>query len=184
MKCKTPLLLILAVVFQIAVLIGMYVNAALPLWFGREIRVETVPVDPRSLFRGNYARLNYRFSRLEGQIVPGERRLRSGEVVYVQLKPGDRQLFEYAGLSLQKPESGVFIRGRVEHHYRSEQKESLTIKYGIEAFFAPKDKALALERELRGSGVAVLMVSDNGRAAIRDVLVRSGQSSDNNVNIE
>ena len=32
---------------------------------GKEIRVKVVPVDPRSLFRGNYARLNYDFSRLK-----------------------------------------------------------------------------------------------------------------------
>ena len=38
---------------------------AMPLWTGKEIRVKVVPVDPRSLFRGNYARLNYDFSRLE-----------------------------------------------------------------------------------------------------------------------
>ncbi len=39
-------LLSLAIIFQLFVLSGMYVNAALPLWTGSEIRVKTVPVDP------------------------------------------------------------------------------------------------------------------------------------------
>ena len=40
------------------------------------------------------------------------------------------------------------------------------VTYGIEALFAPKEKALQLERELRDSAVAVLKVAPNGRAAL------------------
>ena len=40
------------------------------------------------------------------------------------------------------------------------------MKYGIEALFAPKEKALALERQLRDSGVAVVRVAPNGKAAL------------------
>lgn len=162
--------LVAAVLFQLLVLTGMYASAAMPLWTGIEIRVATVPVDPRSLFRGNYARLGYHFSRLEGQIYSGERMLRSGEVVYVTLQPGETGLYEFAGMSLEKPRQGVFIRGRVESHYRNEGVDSISINYGIEAFFAPRAKAMALEKELADGGIAVLMVSDSGRAALKDVL--------------
>ncbi|MBT3870270.1 MAG: GDYXXLXY domain-containing protein [Gammaproteobacteria bacterium] len=48
-----------------AVLVGMYVTAALPLWTGAEIRLATAPVDPRSLFRGNYALLSYDISEID-----------------------------------------------------------------------------------------------------------------------
>ena len=55
-----------AIAFQMFVLVGMVVNAALPLWTGTEIRVRTLPVDPRSLFRGNYVRLAYALGTLPG----------------------------------------------------------------------------------------------------------------------
>ncbi len=53
--------LVTAIIFQGLILIGMYVSAAMPQWTGTEIRVSTIPVDPRSMFRGHYARLNYAF---------------------------------------------------------------------------------------------------------------------------
>ena len=168
MKKRVVLGLTVAILFQLLVLVGVYVNGALPLWVGREIRVETVPVDPRSLFRGNYARLSYGFSRISG--TPFDRQLRNGEVIYVRLVPGEDGLYEYSGLSLQMPSSGVFLRGRVAYHYRTGEIDNLQIKYGIEAFFAPREKALALEQDLRDGGVAVLMVSERGRAALKTVV--------------
>ena len=78
---------------------------------GKEIRVKVVPVDPRSLFRGNYARLNYDFSRLEKGALGGEREknLRDNEVVYITLRKNQDGLYEYAAASLEKPDAGVFF---------------------------------------------------------------------------
>ncbi len=46
----------------------------------------------------------------------------------------------------------------------------LSSEYGIEAFFAPKEKALKLEEDLRDGGVTVLMVSAGGKARIKAVV--------------
>lgn len=156
--------LIVMIAFQLAVLAGEYVGAVYPLWTGKEIRLKTIPVDPRSLFRGNYARLNYTISTI-GSINSGDRKMRPGEIVYVRLKPGADGLYMFDGAGMNKPESGHFIRGRIQN---SDGRES-RIRYGIEAFFAPKEKALALERELRNGGVAVVMVAANGKATLKDV---------------
>ena len=42
------------------------------------------------------------------------------------------------------------------------------MKYGIEAWFAPKAEALRLERELRDGAVAVLMIDASGKAALKE----------------
>ena len=145
MKNRLVIGLSLAIVLQFFVLSGMYVSAALPLWTGSEIRVKTVPVDPRSLFRGNYARLSYEFSRFDRKQLPENEVLRNGEVVYVVLKPDTDGLYAFSQLTLEQPGSGVFIRGRIySRHNRMRGVGSLRIKYGIEAFFGPKDKALQL----------------------------------------
>ena len=158
-----------AIAFQVIVLAGMVARAAMPLWTGTQVRVATTPVDPRSVFRGNYARLNYAFSTLPWDALDGSRDLRRGEVVYVSLDAGEDGLHHYAGASLEPPAEGVFLRGRllpgtIVHR----------VRYGIEAFFAPKEEALRLERELRDGGVAVLRVSAGGRAAIEDVVAHAG----------
>lgn len=162
--------LVAAVLFQLMVLGGMYVKAALPTWTGSEIKVQTIPVDPRSMFRGNYALLRYEFSELETKDSDFTEGLRHGEVVYVALeKNTENGLYEFSQLSLEKPDSGIFLRGRAQG-LRYSGQQHLRVKYGIEAFFAPKEKALALEKELADGGVAVLMIATDGRARITDVL--------------
>lgn len=167
MKNKMLKGLVAAIVFQFLVLTGMYVKAALPLWFGTEIKVNTVPVDPRSLFRGNYARLRYEFSQIEKSQFSDSEKLREGEIVFISLKPGEKGIYKFSSASLIKPENGIFLQGRVEH---SRWGSTVRIKYGIEAFFAPKIKALELERKMRNGGIAVLMVSSDGKARLKNVL--------------
>ena len=163
-----------AIAFQALVLAGMVASAAMPLWTGTEVRVATVPVDPRSLFRGNYARLRYEFSTLPEGALGEVDSLRKGEIVYVRLDAGENGLHRFAGASLDRPADGVFLRGRLTTGFPPHR-----VRYGIEAFFAPKQEALRLERALRDGGVAVLGVAGNGRAAIAGVIAGpDGPSSD------
>jgi uncharacterized membrane-anchored protein len=161
--------LMAVVLLQVGVLSGEYLNAVYPLWTGREVRLKTIPVDPRSLFRGNYARLNYEISRIPGIDAPEGKPFRAGEIVYVRLSEGKDGLYEHEGAGLTRPEEGLFIRGRVQDHRRT-SSGSLRVRYGIEAYFAPPEKALALEKELRRSGVAVVMLAGNGKPALKDVI--------------
>ena len=158
-----------AVAAQIVILSGMYVVAALPLWTGKEVALKVMPVDPRSMFRGNYARLRYEISAIDKKFFTVTEGLRSGEIVYVVLEPDTDGLYRHSAVVLDKPGSGVFVRGRIQESYPN-QDSRYSIRYGIEAFFAPKEKAIALEERLRAGTVAVLMVSDDGRARIKDVI--------------
>lgn len=162
--------LVVAVVLQVCVLVGMVVKAAMPLWTGQEIHVKTIPVDPRSIFRGNYALLNYEISQLPKRALSEHPTLRKGEVVYISLHQDDQGLYQYTDASLNQPDTGVFLRGRIANSvppYR--------VKYGIEAYFAPKEKAIKLERDLRDGGIAVLMVSDSGQVALQNVIAGVGE---------
>ncbi len=158
------------VVFQSLVLAGEYLNAVYPLWTGREIRIRTVPVDPRSLFRGNYARLRYEISSITAEEVSAVEILRQGEPVYVKLKADADGLYVFDGASLHKPASGTFIRGRIQTKSRHGTSARIRVRYGIEAYFAPKDKALALEKDLRDKGVARIMIATNGKATLKEIL--------------
>jgi uncharacterized membrane-anchored protein len=165
--------LMLALLLQAGVLLGEYLGALYPLWQGEEIRLQTRPVDPRSLFRGNYARLRYEISELPVAAFTEERpRLRPGEPVYVTLTRDKQGIGRFSAVSLQKPDSGLFLRGRVDDGRRTGGAE-VAVRYGIEAWFAPKEKALQLERELRSGAVAVIRVSSSGRAALQQLEMAS-----------
>jgi uncharacterized membrane-anchored protein len=156
--------LLATIVLQLTVLIMEYGNAVYPLLTGQEIKIKVIPVDPRSLFRGNYARLNYDISRVT---LPSESRIpRVNELVYIGLKENGAGIYEEVSVSLLKPDTGIFIKGRVKYS----RTKDIQVRYGIEAFFAPKEKALDLEKKLRTGGVAIIKVAKNGKPALLDIV--------------
>ena len=76
-----------AVIFQLLVLAGKYLLSVYPLWIGKPVILEIVPVDPRSLFRGNYVHLDYSIARLDSEVIPDELRLYNGSMAYVHTSP-------------------------------------------------------------------------------------------------
>ncbi len=158
----------LVILLQTGILAMIYINAQIPLWTGSPILLKTRPVDPRSLFRGNYALLNYDISRIPAQEINTLRTPRRNERVYVSLTPGPNQVYTYQGVSFEKPESGTYIRGRIQNNGRRTMG-SYRIRYGIEAYFAPKEKALALEHKLRTSAVANIYITDSGKPALEGI---------------
>ncbi len=159
---------LLVIIFaQIIILAGEYGNAVYPLWTGQEIKLKTIPIDPRSLFRGNYAQLVYDISSVKSPKF--SKKVRNGEVLYVQLEADQSGVYYAKQLYLEPPESGIYIRGRLQQGYHA-SNNAYHILYGIEAYFAPKDKALALEHNLRDGGIAQVMLSANGKAALKNVV--------------
>jgi hypothetical protein len=98
------------------------------------------------------------------------KRYRNGELVYIKLKPGIDGVYVFDGAGLDKPATGPFIRGRLRAPNGQEDVRKFEVRYGIEAYFAPKQKALSLERELRDGGIAVVMIAENGKATLKDII--------------
>ncbi len=160
--------LIFALLVQVAIMLGGYVVAAAPLMYGEEVKLKVLPVDPRSLFRGNYVRLGYDISSVTSERL-GDTQIRQGEKVFVHIAPNEQGLYEYVDVGLTPPQNGVYLRGRVRHVAQNSREHTLGIRYGIEAYFLPKEAALELERSLGDGAVVSLMIGKKGRAAIKEV---------------
>lgn len=170
---KRHVAILLAVLLQVVVLGWEYVGSVLPRWTGRSVALVVHPVDPRSWFSGNYAALTYDVASLPAALYRGpERTMREGEVVYVSLVERDSG-WQASELSLEPPPSGVFMRGRLASGWST--YSSFRVRYGIEAYFAPKEEALAIEREVRerphGQVKAEVRVASSGRAALVGLLL-------------
>ena len=87
----------------------------------------------------------------------------------MRLEPDKDGIHSYTGAGFEKREKGLFLRGRISKQ-GSSGNASFRIRYGLEAYFAPKEKALALEKELRNGGIAQVMVAANGKATLKDII--------------
>jgi uncharacterized membrane-anchored protein len=140
---------------------------------GREIVLEVVPVDPRSLFRGDYVALGYDITR----VPVTEGKMRRGATIYVTLqKAGDRWHPQTA--STKKPENlaadQVVIKGRVEYASAptSTAPGQANVHYGIEDFFVPEGTGAELEKLVGQKKLdALIAVDDAGNAGIKGLMV-------------
>ncbi|HOE26413.1 MAG: GDYXXLXY domain-containing protein [Candidatus Aureabacteria bacterium] len=108
------LLFCACILAQIAFLCLMIRSNARILSTGTKVLLETAPVDPHDLFRGEYARLRYKISSVE---FPSDRTPAQGSIVYVALAPKGK-VWEVDGASVEKPAAvsagRVIVRGTVQ----------------------------------------------------------------------
>ncbi|CZE49019.1 GDYXXLXY domain-containing protein [Campylobacter geochelonis] len=154
---------LLAILFQILILLAMLFTAFLPLVLGREMRVSVLPVDPRDLFRGNYVQLRYDFNNKACDID-----VKNGDTVYALFNDGKDGKDEFVKLVKDRPKDVKFIKGTINN-----KKHNCYAKFGIEAYFLPKNKAVEAEKNitLRDNSTVVLKVFKNGKARIESLII-------------
>ena len=124
---------------------------------GREVTLQTVPVDPRSLLQGDYAILDYEIAEL-----PDWRRDEpAGATVYVILRECGA-VWCAARHDTRRPDSGeVYIRGAVNDRGR--------LDFGIGTYFVPEGTGQMIETA--EDVKVVVSLDEGGNAVIKEVLV-------------
>lgn len=129
---------VLAVVVLQFVLVGALLGVrGFTVWTGEAVILETAPVDPRDLFRGDYATLNYEISDLT---VAGT--YQDGQRIWVLLEQ-EGAYHDAVSVHTGVPDVGPgqsCIRGRIAWaDTRSDEGHTrIHIEYGIESFFIPE----------------------------------------------
>jgi uncharacterized membrane-anchored protein len=135
-----------------------------------------VPVDPRSLFRGDYARLGYTISAVPKSDLP-ERSLRNTKTpVYVTIQQQPDGAWRAVSASLSHPgkvsETEAVLKGRPAHAWQTLTRPNIDIAYGIERYYVPEGKGLELERMVRDKKIAAIIAVDaRGNAAIKGLAI-------------
>jgi uncharacterized membrane-anchored protein len=156
---------------QAAVLGWMIWQRAHLLSTGHEIVLEVIPIDPRSLFRGDYVALGYDISRVP--VTESRPPIRRGSVIYVTLqKNGERwrRLASSTTMPENLPADQVFIKGRVEYASAptTTAPGQASVRYGIEDFFVPEGAGRDLEKLVGEKKLdALIAVDDAGNAGIK-----------------
>ena len=162
------------VAIQIAILSGIAGYKYYTVASGRVVYLHIVPVDPRSLFSGDYLNLNYETSSIDLEKVPNDWYwFKEGEAVFVKLKKGEK-FWSPAYVSAEFPQresigaDEVVIEGRVR--YVSDR--SLRINYGIETYYVPEGEGRKIERLDRNQVLAAEVYVDGlGNALIKQIFV-------------
>lgn len=179
-------LLILALV-QTAVLAALIGFRQWTLETGTPVVLAIRPVDPRSLFQGDYVQLNYEIGHLRIDRLAGDDDLERGETVFVDLQPG-RPAWQATGVWRQRPvaaPTGAVLRGRVDWVAEQQCEESGTgestaivpcriagIHYGIESYFVPEGKGREWEQPHEGERIDIrVAINRAGTPAISAILV-------------
>jgi uncharacterized membrane-anchored protein len=175
LKARERKVLLVTVVAQLLILVGMIAARAVPLVTGQTVLVRVVPVDPRDLFRGDYVRLSYDFSRVPPQGVEGlsaihsrsKRSLGEGRTVYVPLVADSDQVHWRAEkVTVVKPAAGPFLRGQMSSHG--------SLEFGIEAYYLQEGTGHRYEHAIRDRKLsAELAITSSGQAALKGLRIES-----------
>jgi uncharacterized membrane-anchored protein len=168
---------------------------------GREIVLPIVPVDPRSLFRGDYVILSYEAQRVPLSLITDEVDAAKPSVFYVTLaRKGDAWV--PAGVTLKPAAAGpeqISVKARMRWGgwprrgvatapvaaapaadstvaatpaRPAPREPAFDVRYGIESYFVPEGKGRPLEDTAREKKLAaVIAVDARGNAAIKALMI-------------
>lgn len=178
--------IMLLVAVQVAALAAMIADKQWTLNTGTPVVLQTEPVDPRSLFMGDYARLAYPISRLrlDGETaVGGDKDFKRHDTVWVVLKPdpdGAKAVSVHRQRSAIAP-GLLALKGEVQslsdHEWdrttnKSVKQRTLQVRYGIEQYYVQEGTGGQVERPRGGEKVSILVAIDTrGKAGILAVLL-------------
>ncbi len=182
--------LVIASILSLA-LLSMILQRASLLTNGQEVRLRTVPLDPRDLLRGDYVVLRYDISRLDTRTIKTrvDGRFHYHQRAYVTLQKNDDGFWQAVALADTLPKQlspqQALIAGYVQrvhtpfvrrHHPRNDNTAApkcespcqiVYLRYGIEKYFVPEGQGKELEKQRNQHRVAVLVrLSKDGHAAI------------------
>jgi len=165
MKLK---LLALVLGLQTAWILGTTIVQERGLAVGKIILLETQPVDPRDLLRGDYLTLNYKISdvALSAFTPPRTEPVPPGQTVYVALEPrGDFYSVASASTEPISPQNGqVVLRGRAQAWWNA---ASVHLAYGLERYYIREGTG----NPPRGKLTVQAAVPVSGRAQIKQVFL-------------
>jgi len=147
---------------------------------GRDVTLQTRPLDPRDFLRGDYVTLGYDISSVPAGALKGAPAAGWGTPVFVKIAPNRDGFYEAisvhaAPVEVASPE--VLIRGRVGigASCGTERRifcDTLDVRYGIERYFVPEGEGRKLENARNQRKLTIVAaVAPTGRAAIKRLLI-------------
>jgi uncharacterized membrane-anchored protein len=166
--------LLLACAIPVLILFGMTIVPLYTLIKGDEILLQTVPVDPSNLFRGDYVALQYEAEEVPRALVDKAvvAEIEAGEydlTVYVLLEKKDG-IHTPVKVSLNKPKNGIYLKGKLEYlGSNNEQKRVAYLTYSLDKYFLEDNTGLKWEEASSKGEIVAKVKVKNGYAYLVDI---------------
>ena len=162
-----------------AMLYSQIVNFTI-LAFGEQVLLETMPIDPRDILRGDYVTLNYKISLIDEEILAdalGEAdedfdyldyREHAGREIFVTLQKDEIGIGTVKSLSVTRPQGELYLRGAIVIAGRLSG-----VNYGIGVYYVPEGTGLEIENKIAGMDGTQILVDARvlrGRPVIKGLL--------------
>jgi len=160
-----------AAVLQTGVLYASIEKRASVLRSGHEVVLQTRPIDPRDLMRGDYVILGYDITSIDRKDIQGTPEAGS-RTVYVALKADSNGIWQISRASFVSfPDLGsneVQIRGQSAYAISDYPDGSINLLYGIERYYVPEGEGREIEDSQRDFDItAVVSIDDEGTAVMK-----------------
>lgn len=182
---------LIAFSLPILILIGMSIPPFLTITTGNTIKLETRPVDPTDLFRGDYVRLNYKAEEVNISILDKELKdyfkvnnssfYVKPVVVYSVLEKNENGMDIVKNVVKDQPEEGIYLKGEINYFPLNSSNEPdnqvVEINYQLDKFFVPENTGKDLEN-------AISRPVNKNTSAIATIKVRKGHAILDKVEIQ
>lgn len=181
------------IIIPVLILISMTILPLATIVLGEEVLLETVPIDPRDLFRGDYVILEYKINQVEGSKFFHNIEVENNwkweaemgrRPVYVTLKE-QNGFYETDQVLLEKPKSNnLYLKGRVRYISRiyndktqwSENNHGdidfVYVDYQLDKYFVPENTGLDLEVAAREGALTAKVKVFRGYSILTDIFLR------------
>jgi len=187
---KKTSLLIIIIVIQIALLSAMVLNSYAVILWGEKVLLKVEPVDPRSLFQGDYVRLGYSFSNLDLTKIQHDldpQKIEYQDKIYLVLQEKGRTWeVVLATKDKAKINGQVYIEGKMlytspgdlsEEQWKEIKEKGLEppantlhLKLPIEQYYLPEGKGLEIEEQIKEGEIYAQVAIYKGKARIVDLV--------------
>ena len=155
-------LLLLVLFLQISILAGMVLDSYRIIASGEKVLLKIEPVDPRSLFQGDYVILRYPFNDLDlGKVAHDldlTRTYYQQKVYLVLEQKGEIWEPVFVTQDSKKVKDKTFLKAKVIFLSQGMPSTFLHLKLDIETFFVPEGKGQEIEKQIQ-EGVLYAQVS-------------------------
>lgn len=165
----------LTLLIPVTLLFSMTIQPLSAMLDGEQITLETVPVDPKDLFYGDYVDLKLAIEEVDALIVDPslaqkieEDPSHYGIPVYISLKPKG-ETWEAVKVSESVPATSPYLKGKLRPYNTSvnnDGKKMFMIDYQMDRYYVKEGAGKELEELSRQGGVQVEVKVKNGYGVI------------------